>query len=111
MLKAKKIRFGEELHHYFRDLCTFTHNRPYSKGRTRATNAINMGTFSPGFSEKLFRQFTSEACNVISAILSAWLLAFPELLLSKRLQPHEKSTYERLMPGKLGKIALEFAWK
>src|SRR5439155_14517279 len=22
LLKAKKIRFGEELHHYFRDLCT-----------------------------------------------------------------------------------------
>lgn len=101
---------AQEAHNFFKNLCCFTHSRPYSPGENAGTNAMTMGDNSPEFDEALFARLVGLFQTTIAWICIPWVVSFPTLIGTRPLgSDATDQQYVALLNGEKGRQALEFA--
>lgn len=67
----------DEFYSHYKELCAFTHGRPFSKATREPTNTTNIAT--DGFDPQYFKRLAGLIADTIAMSASMWVLAFPEI--------------------------------
>jgi hypothetical protein len=101
----------EDSHKFFKELCCYTHSKPYLSFGGPATNYMTLlgGSF-PGFDLEHFKTLMELGDRTIELLAMMWLVGFPDILSWDKELGRDASRYYLLFKTILGRNAVDYAY-